>query len=103
MKSDKDAANGRDVLSIFKRFKSAAPGISILVIGAGDMSTMINGEYNSYPFIPKIKEAQKRAALKTGCAYWDLFEVMGGRNSIHTWTKKGLASHDGHFQVKDRK
>jgi len=64
---------------------------------------MIEGEYSSYPFIPKIKEAQKAAALEAGCAYWDLFEVMGGANSILTWTKKGLASHDGHFSSKGQK
>jgi len=89
--------------SLFSRFKNAAPDISILVIGAGDMAAMYNGTYSSYPYIPKIRDAQKRAALKAGCAFWDLFEVMGGANSILTWTNKGLASHDGHFTNNGQK
>lgn len=93
-------AMGDMYYSIFMRFKNAVPGISILVIGAGDMATKIDGEYKSYPMLPKVVEAQKKAALKAGCAFWNLFEVMGGVNSINTWVKKGLASNDGHFTHK---
>ncbi|MFA5782768.1 MAG: hypothetical protein WC868_10940 [Bacteroidales bacterium] len=89
--------------SIFTRFKNIVPDISILVIGAGDMAAMYNGAYYSYQYIPKIRDAQKNAALKAGCAFWDLFEVMGGANSILTWTNKGLASHDGHFTNNGQK
>jgi hypothetical protein len=104
VKSDKGCQQIGDMYySLFERFKNAAPGISILVVGAGDMSTMIDGTYESYPFIPKIRDAQKNAALKAGCAFWDLFEVMGGANSVTTWTNKGLASHDGHFTTKGQK
>ena len=89
--------------NIFMRYKNAAPGISILAIGAGDMATMYNGAYTSYPYIPKIRDAQKNAALRAGCAFWDLFEVMGGINSILTWKEKGLASYDGHFSNNGQK
>ena len=104
VKSDKGCQLIGDMYTrLFLRFKSAAPGISILVIGAGDMSTMIDGTYASYPFIPKIRDAQKNAALKAGCAFWDLFEMMGGANSVTTWTNSGLGSHDGHFTNKGQK
>ena len=83
--------------NIFMRFKNAAPGISILAVGAGDMATLYKGTYTSYPYIPKIRDAQKNAAIKAGCAFWDLFEVTGGANSILAWKEKGLASNDGHF------
>jgi hypothetical protein len=86
--------------SIFMRYKSAVPGISVLVIGAGDMSTKFDGEYQSYPMLPKVVEAQENAARRAGCAFWNLYEVMGGLNSINTWVRKGLASQDGHFTHK---
>jgi hypothetical protein len=89
--------------NIFTRFKSVAPDISILVIGAGDMSTMVNGCYVSYPYLSKVRDLQKTAALKAGCAFWDLYEVMGGENSVLAWKKKGLASSDGHFSNKGQK
>jgi hypothetical protein len=89
--------------SLFMLYKNSIQGISILVIGTGDMATVIDGEFSSYPYIPKIIAAQKRAALKAGCAFYDLNGVMGGENSILTWTNKGLASHDGHFTNKGQK
>ena len=82
---------------LFLKFKNACPGICILVISTGDMTNYMNGENKSYPFIPKIRDAQKRAALRAGCAFWDLFEAMGGANSITTWAEKGFASKNGHF------
>jgi len=50
--------------------------------------------------LPNVVDAQKKAALKAGCAFWNLYEVMGGQNSINTWVRKGLASPDGHFTHK---
>ena len=77
--------------------------MSILVVGAGDMAKESEGKYASYSWIPKITEAQKKAALKAGCAYWDLFSMMGGMNSILVWSKKGMAVTNGHFSEKGTK
>jgi len=88
---------------LFMKFKAAAPNASILVVGAGDMATYIHGKFQSYPFLPKIRDAQKNAALRAGCAFWDLFEVMGGMNSIIAWTNKGLTAKDGHLYDKGRR
>jgi len=85
---------------LFMKFKRAAPDISILVIGAGDMAYETEGEYKSYDYIPKINEAQRNAALKAGCAFLNLFEMMGGSNSIMVWSEKKLAVPNGHFSNK---
>ena len=86
--------------SLFMKFKTAAPNISLLALSANDMSRKVDGEYKSYAYLPQIRDAQKRAALRANCAFWDLYSVMGGENSILAWTKKKLASHDGHFTQK---
>ncbi|HOY32151.1 MAG TPA: GDSL-type esterase/lipase family protein [Bacteroidales bacterium] len=85
---------------LFLKFKAAAPDISILVIGAGDMASGGEGGYASYKWLPRINEMQKNTALKAGCAYWDLFNMMGGANSILVWAKKNLAVTNGHFSAK---
>ncbi|MCK9613706.1 MAG: hypothetical protein PHR81_09720 [Bacteroidales bacterium] len=85
---------------LFMKFKKAAPDISILVIGAGDMASGGDGGYTSYRWLPKINEMQKNAAFKAGCAYWDLFNMMGGANSILVWTKRNLAVTNGHFSAQ---
>jgi len=41
-----------------------------------------------------IIEAQRSAARRAGCAVWDTFRWMGGRNSIVRWRSWGLADGD---------
>jgi len=65
--------------------KNLRPDISIIVIGVSDMSRNEGGNYVSYPNIEKIREAQRNAAFNSGCAFWDTYEAMGGKNSMPAW------------------
>jgi lysophospholipase L1-like esterase len=81
--------------------KAAHPGVSIVVIGPSDMSQNSGGNMVSYSNIPLIRDAMKEAALATGCCFWDLYEAMGGENSMSAWVDKGLAQKDyTHFSYK---
>lgn len=82
---------------IFSKIKRLVPGASVLVIGAGDMLTQYHGNDITYPLLPAFRDAQKRAAERAGCAFWDLYEAMGGERSLLAWTENKLASKDGHF------
>jgi lysophospholipase L1-like esterase len=89
-----------------KYLKDNLPGVSILVIGISDMSTKDGGHYVSYPNITLIRDAQKKAAFKAGCAFWDLYEAMGGENSMPSWvnSKPSLAEKDfTHFNANGAK
>ncbi len=65
--------------------KSIRPDLCILVVGVSDMSRNVNGNYETYPNIEKIRDAQKNASFKAKCAFWDLYEAMGGKNSMPSW------------------
>jgi hypothetical protein len=65
--------------------KKMNPNIPIIVIGVSDMSRKMNGHFESYPNIEKIRTAQKNAAFNAGCAFWDMYEAMGGKNSMPSW------------------
>jgi len=65
--------------------KQLAPNASILVVGVSDMCKKEGSEFVSYGNIEKIRNAQKEAARLTDCAFWDLYEVMGGKNSMAEW------------------
>ncbi len=69
-------------LSLLKKMR---PDINIIVMGVSDMSHNNNGIYESYPNIEKIRDAQKNAAFKSGCAFWDTYKAMGGKNSMPQW------------------
>lgn len=82
---------------LFVKYKQANPDASILVISSGDIATKTKGVEGTYPLLPRFVKAQRNAALRAGCAFWNLFESMGGENSILQWTNKKLASKDGHL------
>ena len=65
--------------------KGLSPDLSILVIGASDASKKNGDVYESFKNIDKLIEAQRNAAFKAGCAFWDLYDAMGGANSMPGW------------------
>ncbi|MDR0418928.1 MAG: hypothetical protein LBH34_01795 [Prevotellaceae bacterium] len=76
--------------------KEIVPDANILVVGVSDMARRKNGVFSSYPNIESVRDAQKSATFRAGCAFWDAFEAMGGRNSIVSWVyaQPALASKD---------
>ncbi|TND09800.1 MAG: hypothetical protein FD123_924 [Bacteroidetes bacterium] len=82
-------------------FRRIAPNTAIVVIGVPDMARKVKGKYVSYPNIEKVLAAQERAADRAGCAFWNLYKIMGGQNAMSTWVKNGLANRDyTHFSNK---
>ncbi|WP_448519804.1 hypothetical protein [Rhodoflexus sp.] len=77
-------------------FKSVAPQADILVVGLSDMARRSGTGYASYPNIAKIRSAQQAAAFRAGCAFWDLYEAMGGEGAMVSWVnnKPPLAGKD---------
>ncbi len=74
--------------------KRCNPETSILVVGISDMTMNTDSGLVSYPNIEKIRNAQKKAAIRANCAFWDTYEAMGGNNSMQAWVKAGLANKD---------
>jgi lysophospholipase L1-like esterase len=86
-----------------KTIKATDKNICVIVIGISDRSRKAGDNYETNPNIEKIRKAQKNAAFKAGCAYWDLFEAMGGENSMPSWVfaTPALANKDfTHFNEK---
>ena len=77
--------HGASFRTHIQRFKSMHPGASIVVIGPSDMSTSIEGVMQTWPFLDELNQGMKEAAFAEGCAFWDMYSVMGGRNSMINW------------------
>ena len=87
-------------LMVVKNYNPTTP---IIVIGLSDMSQKEGSFYTSYPNIEKIRNAQKAAAFRAGCGFWDMYQAMGGQNSMPSWVfaKPPLANKDfTHFNYK---
>jgi lysophospholipase L1-like esterase len=76
-----------NLVKIIQLIKRASPGIQVLVIGVSDMARKKDGEWGSFETIPHVIEAQRRACARTNSAFWDMQQVMGGKNAIIAWSK----------------
>jgi len=68
--------------------KQVSPYTPILLVGLTDMAENDGDSIKSYPNIPKIIDAQKRAASESGVTFWNSWYEMGGESSIIKWAKK---------------
>jgi len=103
VKNEKSLENIKNIYDrLYAHFKAANPNASVLVIGVNDVARSVGGTYTSYPMVGRIRDVQKEVALKNGCAFFDLLELMGGENSVMAWYRKGLASRDGHYSDRGR-
>ena len=68
-------------------FQEVAPEAKILFIGPSDMGKSVNGRIVTWPRLPEVVDSLKATALRSGAAYWDLYRMMGGENSMGQWVK----------------
>jgi hypothetical protein len=77
----------RAMARVVDRMQRAFPQASILIIGMSDKSSRIDGEFQTDPSVPRLLAAQQRLARRTHAAFWNLFEAMGGENSMVGWVE----------------
>jgi hypothetical protein len=85
-----------------KHLQSAMPGVPILVLSAHDRSIKQNGVYQTSPDIPLLVQTQGQIALDTGSGFWNVYDAMGGLNSMLAYVKTSppLANLDyTHFTI----
>lgn len=95
IKSEKAAQNyGNNFRRQIEYLKRIIPGSVVIVIGPSDMAKKVEGKMQTYPYLPAVRDALKKAAFDTGSPYFDIYEVMGGMNSMVGWVENKLAGSD---------
>jgi lysophospholipase L1-like esterase len=92
--------------SNLRYLKALLPQSSFIVIGPSDMSTKIKGKFVTYPMLETIRNEVQKATQQEGIAYYDMYEVMGGKNSMPNWVtaEPPLAGPDYvHFTTRGAK
>ena len=86
----------RGMIKVINRLKRNFPQADILLISVGDKSYKENMQFVTQPNVPVLVEMQRRIAQHTGIAFWNLFQAMGGPNSMVKWveSEKPLANKD---------
>lgn len=94
---------GKWFASQIKMIKGMNPNATIILIGPSDMAIKVKTEYYTHPYLPHVRDVLKKAAQESNCMFWDMYEAMGGLNSISKWieAEPPLAAKDyTHFTPK---
>ena len=82
------------MVKVINNLKRAFPQTSILLIGVGDRGIKRGTRFATDPAIPQLLKVQQDIVARTGVAFWNLFEAMGGYNSMETWVQSNYALLD---------
>ena len=73
------------MVSVIEEFKKIFPKASFLLVSVADKTIKKGSQFLTNPEVPSLLETQKRIAAKTNIAFWNLWEAMGGNNSMKDW------------------
>jgi lysophospholipase L1-like esterase len=79
---------------LLANLRAGSPAASCLVLSPLDQLDWRLEGMPPRESVPAIVEAQRRAALAAGCAFWDTYEWMGGRGSSREWHRRGFVIKD---------
>ncbi|PKN55233.1 MAG: hypothetical protein CVU56_22400 [Deltaproteobacteria bacterium HGW-Deltaproteobacteria-14] len=79
---------------VVERFRRGRPEASCLVMSPLDHGERHRGRVRSVPRIHELMAAQRKVALAKGCAWYSIFDAMGGEGSVGTWYDSGLTASD---------
>lgn len=94
----------KGMTAVVKKLKESYPNADILVISTADKSSKKNMEMVTDPAVLPLIRVQKQLSRDNGVGFIDLYQLMGGQNSMVDWVKAGKANKDyTHFSVKGSK
>jgi len=81
---------------VIKKFKTAFPNTPILMLSVSDRSERLNGEFVTMKAVKSLVAVQERFAYDHKLLFWNLYEAMGGENSMKHFVESNpsLASKD---------
>lgn len=82
--------------SLIERLKKNYPTALIVLFSVSDRCVLQNGKLGTMNSIPLMVETQRKIARQSGIVFWNLFQAMGGTNSIIKFarSKPSLAAGD---------
>ncbi len=86
----------KGMAKLVNKLKTAFPGTPILLLSVSDRSQRKQGQFITMSTIPLLIKAQEKIAFDNNLLFWNLFEAMGGENSMAEFanSKPALANKD---------
>lgn len=81
-------------LAVLAQVRAALPNASCLMVSPNDVAIKRGTDLTTRPVMPYLVKAQREVAQKSGCAFFDVYQAMGGWGSMAAWIRKGLGGPD---------
>lgn len=82
------------MVEVINHVRKCYPRADILVMGVGDRGEKRGGVVKSMATAPAMISAQRDAARRAHCLFWDTREAMGGEDAVVEWANAGLINKD---------
>ncbi|HSN82772.1 MAG TPA: GDSL-type esterase/lipase family protein [Polyangiales bacterium] len=76
-----------DYVEVLRHMRQGREDLGCLVFAPLDQAHRELGRIRTLDTIPRIVAAQRRAALDSGCAFYDTWAAMGGTDAMRRWYK----------------
>ena len=77
-----------------EHLQKAFPHTDILIMGIGDRCENVNGEMKTMKAIYGMMDAQRNAAIQSGCLFWDTYEAMKTLGGMPQFVNNKWANKD---------
>ena len=82
------------MVGVINHVRQCYPRADILLMGVGDRGEKRGGQVRSRATAPAMINAQRDAARRAYCLFWDTREAMGGEDAVVEWSNAGLINKD---------
>ncbi len=82
------------MVRVINHIRACYPRADILVMGVGARGEKRGGTVASMATAPAMISAQRDAARRAHCLFWDTREAMGGEGAVVEWSNAGLINKD---------
>lgn len=79
------------MVNVIKKYQKAFPNTSFLLVSSSDRTQKVGSRFVTNPDVLLLLDAQKKIVEKTGIAFWNLAEMMGGKDSMDDWVNASPA------------
>lgn len=82
------------MVKVINHVRSCYPYADIILLGVGDRGERKGSQVKSMSTAANMISAQRDAARRAHCLFWDTREAMGGEDAVVAWSSSGLINKD---------
>jgi len=82
------------LVKMVSHLRAAFPSTDIVIMGISDRCQNTNGAIQTMKAVYALREAQRKAAIETGCHFWDCCEAMTTLGGMAAFVEKKWANKD---------